>query len=125
MAGKIASRQPDSYLGDMLSLPIRLLTLLALVAMPFTMAVSPARAHSGPDAMAAMSAEHCADHEGGSKAPPATDMTQCLLMCAALPATEALRVEAPELPRVPLALSGVVPIHGIVLEIATPPPRVA
>ena len=103
----------------------RLLTLLALVAMPFTMAASPGQAHSGPAATAAMSAEHCADYEGGSNAPPATDMTQCLLMCAALPATEALWVEAPELPRPPLALSAAVPIRGIILEIATPPPRLA
>jgi hypothetical protein len=123
-ADKIASRRPDPYLGDMLSLPIRLLTLLALVAMPFAMAASPAQAHSGPDAMAGMSAEHCADHED-SNAPPATDMTQCLLMCAALPAMGPLRIEPPELPRAPLALSAAVPIHGIILEIATPPPRLA
>lgn len=74
--------------------------------------------------MAGMSAEHCADHENDG-APPASDMSQCLLMCAALPATEALRVEAPELPTAPLVLSRVVPIHGIILEIATPPPRAA
>jgi len=101
---------------------MRIVVLLAWVLMPFTMAPAPAQA--GQDAMPAMGAEHCADHKERG-APPASDMAQCLLMCAALPASEQVRVMPPELPRAPLALSAVLPIHGIILEIATPPPRTA
>lgn len=99
----------------------RLLTLVALVLMPFTMASAPAEAHHD-QTIAAMSADHCADQDQDSPA-PAGDMTQCMLMCAALPAGDSLRVVSPGLPRVPLLLAPIRPIQGIILELATPPPR--
>ena len=101
----------------------RLLTMAALVLMPFTMASAPAEAHHGQSA-ATMAGDHCAGQEQDGQA-PATDMAQCLLMCAALPAAEPLAVEARGLPRAPLRLAPIRPIHGIILEIATPPPRFA
>lgn len=100
----------------------RLLTLAALVLMPFTMASAPAEAHHGQSM--AMAGDHCDAQEREGQAPVA-DMTQCMLMCAALPAAEPLAVEAPGLPRAPLRLAPIRPIQGIILEIATPPPRFA
>ena len=98
---------------------IRLLTLVAFVLMPFTM--TPAGAHVMPQAMAE---GHCGDHPDGQPA-PATDMAQCLMMCAALPAAEPLAVYAPDVPKAPVQLTLIRPIHGIILDIATPPPRPA
>lgn len=119
----IAMRRARPYFADMLAQCIRLLTLAALVLMPFTMASAPAEAHPG-QAMATMAGDHCAGQEQDGQA-PVTDMTQCMLMCVALPATELSEVEAPALPRAPLRLAAIRPIHGIILEIATPPPRFA
>jgi hypothetical protein len=97
----------------------RMLTLVAFVLMPFTMA--PAEAHAMP---AAMTEGHCGEHPDAPAA-PATDMAQCLLMCAALPAAEPVVISSPaELPA-PREAAFPKPIHGIILEIATPPPRVA
>jgi hypothetical protein len=98
----------------------RLLALVALVLMPFTMAAAPAGAHAMPQAM---TQDHCGDHPDAPAAP--ADMAQCMLMCAALPAAEPLTVFAPDLPKAPLRLNRVKPIHGIILDIATPPPRLS
>ena len=106
---------------------LRLLTLTALLLMPFTMVSAPAQAHhdQGGAMPAAHQADHDAMHGGGHDQPPpsAMDMSQCLLMCAALPAGEASPMAAPDLPRAPLILAAAKPINGIILEIATPPPR--
>ena len=100
---------------------LRFLALIALVLMPFTMVAAPAEAHAMPQAMAE---GHCGDHPDQQPA-PATDMAQCMLMCAALPAAEPLAVYEPDLPKAPLQLARIKPIHGIILDIATPPPRPA
>ena len=120
----IATLPAGPYFRPMLSRCLRILTLVALVLMPFTMGSAPAQAQSAHSAMAKMSSEHCADHQDNG-AKPVTDMAQCMLMCAALPAAEALSLTPPVLPRTPLILSAVKSIHGIILEIATPPPRSA
>lgn len=119
----IAIGRARPYLTGMLAQCLRLLTLAALVLMPFTMAPAPAEAHHG-QAMATMAADHCAGQEQDGQE-PVTDMTQCLLMCAALPAVQPSAVEGPALPHGPLRLAAIRPIHGIILEIATPPPRFA
>lgn len=99
---------------------LRLLTLVAFVLMPFTMGVSRAEAHAMPEAMSAV--HHGGDHQMPD-APSSMDMAQCMLMCVALPASEAISVSAPTVLRAPRLLALAVPIHGVILEIATPPPR--
>lgn len=96
---------------------LRVLTLIALVLMPLTMTAAPAEAHAMP-AMAM--GEHCGDHP---QAPPMKDMAQCMLMCAALPVADQFAVSPPVLPAPPPVLALISEIHGIILEIATPPPR--
>ena len=102
---------------------LRLLTLAALMLMPFTMAASRAEAHAMPEQM---SAEHCGDqHQPAPDAPSTMDMAQCMLMCAALPAAETLTIAPPSVPKAPRRLALAEPTKGIILEIATPPPRFA
>jgi hypothetical protein len=116
---KIASRGPGSYLGGMVA--VRLLALIALVLMPFTMTAAPAEAHAIPQGL---SEQHCSDHQQPASS-PALDMAQCMLMCAALPASEPLNISPPDVPRAPRQITLDDPIIGIILDIATPPPRTA
>ena len=97
---------------------LRLLTLFAFVVMPFGMAHGPAEAHAMPAAVD----EHCGDHPDGQM-PPTGDVAQCMLMCAALPAGDQLNVSPPIVPAPPPVKALNSAIHGIILEIATPPPR--
>ena len=99
---------------------IRLLTLIALVLMPLTMAAAPTEAH----AMPAMAESHCDDRHQPAM-PKQMDMAQCMLMCAALPASEMLIAMPLAVPKAPRRLALDKPIHGIILETATPPPRSA
>ena len=105
---------------QLMSALLRVLTLLSLVLMPFAMTAAPASAH----AMPAAADIHCFDHQR-PQTPNQVDLAQCMLMCAALPAAEALTVSAPAVPKAPRRLALAVPIRGIILEIATPPPRFA
>ena len=114
----IASFDGRAYPCAMMSRAVRLLTLMALVLMPFTMAAAPAEAHAMPQGM---SEEHCGDHQQPET--PATDLTQCLLMCAALPAAEPINVSAPEMIDPPRQQALAQAFHGVILDIATPPPR--
>jgi hypothetical protein len=100
---------------------VRLVTAFALMLMPLVMTTAPAAAHA---AAPAMIEGHCADHPA-QPGPPATDVTQCMLMCAALPAAEPLILAPPIQPRLALRQVLAEPIQGIILEIATPPPRAA
>jgi len=101
---------------------IRLLTLIALLTMPFGMAAAPAAA--GHDAMAAMPTEHCpdgapADDNGGSPA-------DCAMPCsAALPATSAEPALLEPQTQTAADPSVLAALTGIALEIATPPPKQA
>ena len=97
----------------------RMFALLALVLMPFTMGGAPAEAHAMP---AAMAEGHCGEHPA-APAEPAMDMAQCMLMCAALPAADPVAVATPEALRAPRQAAFAQQFHGIILEIATPPPR--
>ena len=98
---------------------LRILSLLALVMMPFTMTAASAKSHAMP---AAMAEGHCSE-QLGETVPLAVDLTQCMLMCTALPAAETLGVSSPEAPIAPRQVAVASPIHGIILDIATPPPR--
>lgn len=110
-----AGATPTSH--DMAAL-FRLFALVALVLMPFTMAGAPAKAHATP----AVADGHCGEHPA-APAGPAIDMAQCMLMCAALPAAEQIAMSPPALPAPPPVLGLSSKNNGIILEIATPPPR--
>lgn len=118
---QIATAEPDLYLDRMISRYFRFLALAALVLMSFTMSAAPGEAHAMPQATAD---GHCDDH-GQPQAPSAPDMADCMLMCAALPAAESITITALEVPKAPRRLALSESIHGIILEIATPPPRAA
>lgn len=100
---------------------VRLLTLVALVLMPFGMTAAPA--HGGPIPHVS-TADDCGVNADQDEA-PATPQTDCTISCTVL------RVADQSIART-FALAGglqlvepVVPFHGIVVEIATPPPRFA
>ena len=115
----IAAQGDDAYVAPMASLVLRLIALLALVLMPVGMGAAPA-AGIAPQAM---SSEHCGGHDEDRSAPANRDM-HCAA-CAALPAVAVpeggsnLRPQPPRLVR---------SAHGrpdSILEIATPPPKLA
>jgi hypothetical protein len=118
VTGFIAAQGRGAYAVRMATFILRLMTLLALVLMPVGMG-APAAAI----APQAASSEHCGGHEEERSQPVSRDM-HCAA-CAALPAIAAPDAGTdlrPELPR--LARSA----HGkpeSLLEIATPPPKLA
>ncbi|HWJ37414.1 MAG TPA: hypothetical protein VNR86_01460 [Sphingomicrobium sp.] len=104
----------------------RLLLLLAVLFMPLGM--TPAAASASPvdhhQMMAGMAMEHCPDRsndhgqDGG--------LAMCSMACAsALPAQEMARDEAPLRHRQLLVPMMTQRLRGILLEIATPPPKFA
>jgi hypothetical protein len=100
-----------------MALALKLLTLVALVLMPFGMAPAAAT----PAHHAAMPMEHCPDP---SPKQAHNGIAECTMACAgALPAmlsTEA----APLLPvEAPPEASATAQLHGLQPETATPPPR--
>ena len=117
----IASTGGGAYSLRMISRAVRLLALIALVLMPFTMAAAPAEAHAKPQGMGE---EHCGDHQAPD-APRSSDMAQCMLMCAALPAGESIKVTAPQVLKAPRQQAVLKQFQGVILEIATPPPRIS
>ena len=121
MTSIIARQGRGAYLTRMAMALVRLMTVVALMLMPFVMTTAPAAAHT---ASPAMTEGHCADHPD-QRGPPATDVTQCMLMCATLPAAGPLILAPPIQPRLALKQVPAEPIHGIILEISTPPPRAA
>ena len=99
---------------------VKLLALLAVLLMPLGMA-APASA-SQHHSMASMPIQHCPDHAPGQKGK--FGFTECTMACAgALPAVE----RSPNDERrsdVTLVLAlPVHQLHGIQVEIATPPPK--
>lgn len=112
-----------SYGARMAAAVIRLLTLLALVIMPFGMAGAPATAQSGSTEHSLTSTGHC-DEQSGQKGSPvkSTQMMHCA-MCVALPAAEAPKPAEAMLPAAPRAIAAVTSVDSIELEIATPPPK--
>ena len=109
-----------SYVRRMTAAMIRLMTLLALVLMPIGMAGAPAAA-SGVPTTHHMTAGHCGEQPDQDQA-PASKM-DCAAMCAALPVSgsdapfRVLKLNAPR------TIAAATAFDGIILEIATPPPR--
>lgn len=99
---------------------LRLLTLLSLVLMPIGMTSAPAAASPMP-ANHHMMAGHC-DKQSEKDQAPASKM-DCAAMCTALPATDLAATLAVLKPKAPRTIMAATRFHGIILEIATPPPR--
>jgi len=96
---------------------VRLIALLALIAMPLGMASAPAAAQ--PASGAAMA--HCDDQKAPDDA-PAQQMLHCAV-CAALPAIDHVGAGAELRPEPLLHAAAVVRIEASEPEIATPPPK--
>lgn len=96
---------------------LRILAFVAVLLMPAGMA---APAFAQP---ASVEAEHCGDHEQ-----PVEDSTKAHVDCMACSALPVLQTAAPAtalLPRAPRLIASAQPISGIILEIATPPPKLS
>ena len=109
------------YVAAMIAALFRLLTLLALVLMPFGMASAPASAQP-VDHAAMAQAGHCSELPDEDKAPVSKQM-DCTAACTALPASSSPLPAAPLEPQTPRTIAIAKPFAGVALEIATPPPR--
>ena len=98
----------------------RLLTLGALVLMPFGMAAAPA--HGGPIAHA-VTADGCDGNEDQDEAP--VTRSDCTISCTAIPLAGQSISRTFALRKAAQLVGPVVRFRGIVPEIATPPPRFA
>ncbi len=119
----IASQGGRSYLAPMGRHLLRLLTMIAVLMVPFGTAAAPASPSAGHASMA-MPVEHCP--EGGPSQDLGGAPADCAMPCSsALPAGDVATVKSDSIlqaaaePRLERALA------GILLEIATPPPKFA
>ena len=108
----------------MASALLRLLALIALVIMPFGMTSAPALAAPAHHDMAMAGAGHCDEQQDSDRA-TVQDRMDCTAACTALPAASAPVLAPPLKPTTPRTIAIVAPFHGVILEIATPPPRLA
>ena len=117
----IACQAWGAYPAPMAAFLFKLLALLAVLLMPAGMANAAA---SAQQADAASQSSHCSGHEDQQEAPPGEMDAQCMA-CAGLPAAELPAAAASILPRAPRLIALAHETRGIILEIATPPPKVA
>ena len=106
----------------MTSALLKLLTLLALLCMSFGMANAPAVGQPAPahDGMAATG--HCDEQRSDQDKAPESKM-DCVAMCASLAAADGPGLPPALIPKALNTASQVTPFAGVLLEIATPPPR--
>jgi len=113
----------NPYGACMTAALLRLITLLALVLMPFGMASAPAMAQLMPANHAMGQSGHCGKQTDQDKAPSHPSQQIHCAMCAALPASDPPTPIAELRPTAPRIIASVSPFNGIELEIATPPPK--
>lgn len=102
---------------------IRLLALIALVSMPLGMSETTAHAAQIDHGMTMSGSGHCQEKSDQEKAPASKKM-DCAAACTALPATGPAAAPTAGLkPADPSTIASVTIFSGIVLEIATPPPK--
>ena len=117
----IASQSSRFYFARMPSL-VRLLTMIAVLLIPFGMAAAPAAAIDGHHSSSSMTVEHCpenapADAVSGGPA-------DCAMPCsAAVPPAKLSAARSGD--AASLAVEPILEraLAGILLEIATPPPK--
>lgn len=119
----IVQTASKSYGPRMAAAAIRLLTLLALVVMPFAMGSAPASAQSTSAEHISPSIGHCDEQSGQNDAPVKSSQLMHCAMCVAIPAAETPGPVVALIPVAPRAMAPVVSFNGIELEIATPPPK--
>ena len=115
----LSNDKKSGYLTVMATL-WKFLALVALMFMPLGM--STAQAAPNHDAAAEMPVEHCPDqgsgHDGKDR------LASCTMACAAaLPAVDAPADETLPFHSAPRSPSVVAALHGLHLDIATPPPK--
>ena len=103
---------------------LRLLTLAALMLMPFGIGAAPAMAQRVSAAQAAASVDHC-DKQSDENSAPAPKQTDCAVMCIAI--SNAADPTPPPLlqPVSPRSIALAILFVGVEPDIATPPPKVA
>ena len=117
----IASTSRGAYFPAMLAPLFRLLALVAFVLMPIGMSPVAAATMHQPAATAAAAIEHCAKHNGQSQhsSTHRGDCAGCVAVAAVAPPTVAHEQASTIAPyRAPADLR-----LGLILEIATPPPK--
>ena len=118
MSPVIASQSSRTYFALMSSLVMRLLTLVALVLMPFGMGAA-----SAVPAGQAPAAAHCEDQGSQPAEHPSDQAVDCAMACSMVAAAEARSGEAVPNHRLPsdrlLARRGT----GLHPDTATPPPK--
>lgn len=118
MIGRLPFGPPKPSCSAMSVAILRLLTIAALVLMPFGMSSG---ASAAPNVA---SSPDCADHLGRTapSGPQDHQSPLCAMACIAMPANEA-PVSARLLAKPLLQGAAVDGLVGVILEIATPPPR--
>ena len=105
-----------------MALAWKLLTLIALMLMPFGMTAAPAAASH--DHSASMAMGHCPDQLPDRH--PATGLHECAMACsAALPAADMRQDDSVLIGHVPTVAYVVHQLHGLHPETATPPPKLS
>jgi hypothetical protein len=117
MIAIIAGSSPCAYSRRMIALALRLLVLVSVALMPAGMASAAAAAQP-----AESQSSHCSGHEEQDEA-PAGDMDAQCMACAGLPVGQVPATPEGYLPNAPRLIALTSNIHGIILEIATPPPK--
>ena len=120
MEAVIAQQASRSYVAGMTAASLRLLTLLALVLMPFGMS-APVAASPMPTSHDMTMVGHCNGQHGEDETP--VSKMDCTAMCAALLATDAPAPTSILRPKAPRTIAIATPFVGVVPEIATPPPK--
>ena len=119
----IASPSSRTYFAQMPSMVLRLLTLLALVLMPFGMGA--ANAVPSHDAPAAATAQHCDEHGSRPTDQSRDEAMDCAVSCSMLAVAEA-QVEEPAVAHAiltaPLLAERGTGLHP---DTATPPPKLS
>lgn len=100
---------------------LKLLTLAALLCMSFGMANAPALAQPATANHAMAGTGHCDDQPDDDRA--ADSRMDCTAICAALAATDGPGLSETMKPEVLRCASPIGPFTGVLLEIATPPPK--
>lgn len=119
----IVQSSPGHYGGRMPVALLRIITLLALVLMPFGMTLAPATAQPMPAGHSMARVGHCDDQADQTQAPLHQSQQVHCAMCAALPASPPPACAADLQQTAPRVIAPVFPFDGIELEISTPPPR--
>ena len=118
----IVSQSSWAYFAPMPSMVLRLLTLVALVLMPFGMGTASATtAHHEP----AATAQHCDEHGGQPAEQSRDEAMDCAVSCSMLAIAEAGIGDPPPSRRLSLGRPLAEGATGIHPDTATPPPKLS